>query len=235
MNTQSDPEAFNGDQMVGVELEKLIKRFGVIHAIETGTWSAKTTRKLRKMVTGQVITIDPDHSHLIEEFGPRSPFDLGQMGIRCIEDDSSRCLKEMINHCHQHDLRYGSTLTPILFYLDAHGGGINNTSTNPLREELQQIAACSDCHNNCVIFIHDFLNPKYPDPVTGYGYTWGGWFLKDEQHPELGHLAEPLSYSVLERFGCLPKIFPGGWDYHHNDEAVGTKRGVIYIYPKGGQ
>lgn len=225
---------FNGDTHVGIELDKLIKRFGVLHAIETGMWAAATTRQLRKMVAGRVITFDPDFSHLYEEFGENAVVHLKLLGIEPVEADSSVALHNGIDACHQRDLdnTHPGRITPILFYLDAHGGGVNGTSTNPLREELEQIASRSSCHNNCVIFIHDFLNPKYPDPVTGYGYTWGGWFLNDPDHPELGHLAEPLSYSVLERFGCLPKIFPGGWEFHHNNVATGTQRGVIYIYPK---
>jgi hypothetical protein len=210
---------FNGDRLVGRELAKLIARFGVLHAIETGMWSAHTTRELRRMVKGQVLSFDPDQSNLIKEFGPDAVGDLLRLGIQPVMADSSRQLGWGIRQCHEHDLVHEprERLTPILFYLDAHGGGINGTSTNPLREELEQIAQNTWCQNNCVIFIHDFMVPG-----KEWGYTWGDW----------GRGAEPLSYSVLEYFGVLPRLFPGGWDYHYNEKAEGVQRGMLYLYPK---
>lgn len=208
--TPTPYEAFNGDSHVEAELNKLIARFAVKHCIETGMWAAKTTRQLRTMVSGQVITMDPDFSNLIKEFGPTAVYDLATLGISPRQQDSAVDLHDII---HSFDDE-----APVLFYLDAHGGGINGTSTNPLREELEQIADSPWCHNNCVILIHDFQNPNHPD----WGYNGGDWFGQ----------AEPLSMALLQKFDVLPRIFPNGWEHHYNEATTGIARGVVYIYPK---
>jgi hypothetical protein len=92
---------------------------------------------------------------------------------------------------------------PILFYLDAHWG-----AHSPLLEELQAIRKCQ---KPPVIVIHDFQNPYRDD--LGYD-TW-------DVGPYTMELIEPI----------LEQIYPGGFLHHHNIEACGQRRGVVYIEP----
>lgn len=92
---------------------------------------------------------------------------------------------------------------PILFYLDAHWGG-----HAPLLEELEAIRKCQ---KPPVIVIHDFCNPYRDD--LGYD-SW-------DIGPYTMELIEPL----------LKEIYPGGYEHHHNIEACGQRRGVVYIEP----
>lgn len=92
---------------------------------------------------------------------------------------------------------------PILFYLDAHWG-----AHSPLLEELQAIRKCT---KPPVIVIHDFQNPYRDD--LGYD-TW-----------DIGPYTMELIEPVLEQ------IYPNGYLHHHNIEACGLRRGVVYIEP----
>jgi hypothetical protein len=92
---------------------------------------------------------------------------------------------------------------PILFYLDAHWG-----AHSPLLEELQAIR---NCHKPPVIVIHDFQNPYRDD--LGYD-TW-------DIGPYTMELIDPV----------LREIYPNGYLHHHNIEACGQRRGVVYIEP----
>ena len=195
---------FNGDIYIGKEIKKLIKQFNVNTIIETGTWSAHTTREFATYGP-KVITIDSTLNHLHEEFGPNSHEELKRLGIEYWVGDSSKLLGHLIKE--------RSTL-PLLFYLDAHGGGENGSNVNPILEELHQIAyPLTAVHN--VIVIHDF---KVPGKEFGFnGGDWGrGW--------------EPLSYELIEPY--LQRIYPQGHRYHYNSRATGATRGVIYIYPE---
>lgn len=133
-------KAFNGDPFVRRELEKLIAKHGVLHAIETGTWAAESTLAFREMVEGRVVTIETDLSHLPEEWQPDPVSAMAELGITLVHGDSGECLAGVIS-----SLECGPER--ILFYLDAHA------AWNPLLEELRQIAAWAD---EPVIAIHDF-------------------------------------------------------------------------------
>jgi hypothetical protein len=197
---------FNGDTYIGPEIRKLITRWGIKSIIETGMWSAHTTREFIKMCP-KVITIDPTWDHLFEEFGPTAINDLIKLGIKPIKGDSSKCLTSVIDDYAE---------APILFYLDAHGGGENNSNVNPFLEELDQISGSDRCKDTCVIAIHDFQVPG-----KDFGYNGGDW----------GKGWEPLSYTLIRDY--LSKIYTKGYNYHYNEKADGLCRGIIYIYPKG--
>lgn len=194
---------FNGDSYIGPEIRKLVERFKVKTIIETGTWSAHTCREFVKMGP-QVITIDATWNHLVEEFGPDALDKLVLLGAHPIQGDSAVCLLDVIKD---------HALAPILFYLDAHGGGENNSNVNPLLEELDQIAESELCRDNCVIVIHDFQVPG-----KDFGYNGGDW----------GRGWEPLSYELIK--SRVKKIFPKGHVHYYNTKADGVQRGVIYIH-----
>jgi hypothetical protein len=201
-------EPFNNDKFIGQEIRKLIEKWKIKTIVETGMWSAHSTREFATMGP-HVITIDSTFDHLIEEFGSQAVGDLQKLNIRLVQGDSSECLFSILETILAID-------HPILFYLDAHGGGENNSNVNPLLEELDQISYDDHCENNCVIAIHDFYVPG-----KEWGYNWGAWD---------GKPAEPLSYDLVKPF--LEEIYPKGFNYHYNEKAEGMQRGIIYIYPK---
>lgn len=55
---------FNGDHYIGEEIQKLVVRFNVQAIIETGTWSAHSTREFAKLAP-QVFTIDATPRRLV--------------------------------------------------------------------------------------------------------------------------------------------------------------------------
>jgi hypothetical protein len=92
---------------------------------------------------------------------------------------------------------------PIIF-LDAHW-----EQYCPLLDEL---AAIAEVGIKPVIAIHDFQVPDRPD--LGYD-TWNG---------------QPLRFSYIRP--SLERIYDvNGYSHHYNSEAIGAKRGVIYVYP----
>lgn len=197
---------FNGDTFIGDEIRKLIFRFKIKTVVETGTWSAHTTREFAKMCPN-VITIDATWNHLIEEFGHTAVDDLIQLGIHPVLGDSSKCLESVV---------FIHAKAPILMYFDAHGGGENNSNVNPLEAEFRQVASSWKCLDNCVIVVHDFYVPG-----KDFGYNWGGWGPNGE--------AVPLSYDVIKPW--VECVYPKGHSYHYNNVANGLQRGIIYIYP----
>jgi len=192
---------FNGDHHIGGEIRRLVAAHGIQSIIETGTWSAHTTREFRKMVPRRVTTIDTTDEHLIGEFGPDAARDLADEGIAMVIGNSNEKLAEVLRSHDDDD-------HPVFVYLDAHGVGC------PLHEELDAIASDPRCRDRAVIGIHDFLVPGEP-----WGYNWVDW----------GHGAEPLSYETIAH--KLPLIYPGGFRHHYNHVAAGCQRGIIYIYP----
>jgi len=208
---------FNGDTYIGPEIRKLIEKWKVKTIIETGTWSAHTTREFAKMGP-HVITIDSTWEHLTEEFGRDALEELQSLPrVKTVFGDSSKCLVDVIDdatHVHNHLEWIG---IPVLFYLDAHGGGANGSNVNPLLEELDQIQYSETCKDFCIIVIHDFQVPG-----KDFGYNGGDW----------GKGFEPLSHELIQNL--LNDIYPRGYGYHYNEKADGATRGVIYIYPKEG-
>lgn len=195
---------FNGDMFIARKLMQLIKDFGIQSAVETGTWSGHTTRELARMVPN-VWTIDSTFEHLYEEFGPKAKDDLRfKYLVNPVLGDSSIDLKVIIK----------KAVPPVLFYLDAHGGGANGSNVNPLLEELDQIGEFYKWPTGPVIAIHDFYVPG-----KQWGYNGGDW----------GRGFEPLSYGLI--YSRLEKIYPKGHKYEYNEEAEGLQRGIIYVYP----
>lgn len=101
--------------------------------------------------------------------------------------------------------------SPILFYLDAHNPNVDEEC--PLSEELEQISKSLDVPP--VLVIHDALVPE---------------------HPELGYATYrgiPISYDAIHT--QLDSIYHGGYySHYHNSEALGAKRGVLFIIPTVG-
>jgi hypothetical protein len=199
---------FNGDFFIAQEIKKLIALHQIRTIIETGTWSADSTRAFRNMLPlpDDVITIDSTSEHLTAEYGPAALDDLKAAGIHFILGDSSIELPKVLRR-----IRF-----PALLYLDAHGGGAHGSNVNPFLEELDAIANHPKARNRCVICVHDFKVPG-----KEFGYNGGDW----------GRGFEPLSYELIQ--SRLERIYPNGHAFHYNDQAVGAQRGIIYIYPKG--
>jgi hypothetical protein len=193
---------FNGDHYIGDEVRRLIAEFNLRSAIETGTWSAHTTRELRAIVPRKVTTIDTTTEHLLGEFGPGALDDLARENIRMVLGNSNVTLAQVLQ-AHESDDH------PLFVYLDAQGVGC------PLMEELDALAADPLCRDRCVIAVHDVLVP-----TRSWGYNWVDW----------GRGAEPLSYELIAP--KLPAVYPKGYRYHYNDAAAGCQRGIIYIYPQ---
>lgn len=199
---------FNGDHHIGEQIKGLVARFNVQTIIETGTWSAHSTREFAKLAA-KVFTIDVTHEHLIEEFGFHAVAELEAINIGVILGDSSQVLSMLLK---PHKLK--KSIYPVLIYLDAHGGSVNGSNVNPLLEELDSIGHEPACRDNCIVCIHDFLVPDKP-----WGYNGGDW----------GHGFEPLSYELIK--DKLPPIYPNGHEFYYNQEAAGCQRGIIYIHP----
>ena len=90
-------------------------------------------------------------------------------------------------------------------FLDAHWG-----EHCPLKEELQAIA---DTGIEPVITIHDFVVPNHPE--LGFDEIGG----------------QPFTYEWLkEDFDAI--YGEDNYNYYYNSEAVGAKRGIIYVTPK---
>jgi hypothetical protein len=90
-----------------------------------------------------------------------------------------------------------------IFFLDAHWG-----ENCPLLEEINEI---SKFDIDPIIAIHDFKT----DNVNL------GFDIYDNRHFDLNFINESLT-----------KVYPNGYDYYYNNEALGAMRGLIYILPK---
>ena len=92
---------------------------------------------------------------------------------------------------------------PTVFFLDAHWGAYC-----PLLDELDII---STLNTTPIIVIHDF---KTNNPELGF-----------DRYDE-----NDFCFEWIENH--IKKIYPNGFDYYYNTQAVGAKRGIIYITPK---
>lgn len=99
------------------------------------------------------------------------------------------------------------TDVPVLIFIDSHWG-----PSNPLLQELDIIAQTGN--KNVVLVIHDFKVPG---------------------HPELGFDTYPQENIIYEWAWIesrIDKIYGNGnYNHYYNSEAVGAKRGVIFIEP----
>ena len=195
---------FNGDHYIGDEVRRLIAAFDLRSAIETGTWSAHTTRELRAIVPRKVTTIDTTTEHLLGEFGPGALDDLRTRehpdGARQFERDAGtgasgprvrRSPSLRLSRCARCGLS-GS-------WEGARCAGGRPALQGSMRDRR------SRCSGSYAIVA---------------GYNWVDW----------GRRAEPLSYELIAP--KLPAVYPKGYRYHYNDAAAGCQRGIIYIYPQ---
>ncbi len=90
-----------------------------------------------------------------------------------------------------------------LIFLDAHWG-----NHCPLKDELSAIA---ETGIKPVIAIHDFYVPNHPE--LGYDSIDG----------------QPFTYEWLEPL--FEKIYGKSYNFYFNSEAMGAKRGIIYLHP----
>lgn len=95
-----------------------------------------------------------------------------------------------------------------IFFLDAHWGHIC-----PLKDELTAIAELR-LTLPPIITIHDF---KTNNPELGYDEYNGQPFEIDW---------------ILDEIGALNYYYNDNYTYHFNTEAVGAKRGIIYLCPQ---
>lgn len=104
---------------------------------------------------------------------------------------------------------YVSKRDKVLAFLDAHW--LNNC---PLLQEIEALSYYPT-HQPPVIAIHDF---KTDNPELGY----------DEYH------GQPFTYDwikpAVEKLNASFKDYRYG--HYYNKEAIGAKRGVIYLYPE---
>ena len=95
----------------------------------------------------------------------------------------------------------------VIFFLDAHWGNVC-----PLISELQGISALKS-DTPPIITIHDF-------------YTGNAEFGYDEYN------GQPFTYEWIEPYiKALEQSFSCKYEHYYNTEAVGAKRGIIYIKP----
>lgn len=141
---------FNSDPDCPPYVLGLLRRFGITHALETGTYQGGTTRWLAQMVkTVHTIENNPD---LVRENEARFR---GLANVQAHAGNSPTVMAAVLAHATDQD-RY-------FFYLDAHWNDYW-----PIRDELLEIAK-SRCRNNCLIVIDDFQVPDRPDiPFDSY-------------------------------------------------------------------
>lgn len=175
-------QPFEGDSLLEPLIDMFIKTRGIDCIVETGTETGATTNWFAERVA-KVYTCD-------------------------LEDKTDRPLADNVSFslCPSH--RMLDNMLPLyaanhklLLYLDAHVAPKNSA----IHQELEVIACQS--LPDCVIVIHDFQVPGYPE----------------------------LGYDVYDAFGALnyqyvqpwiQRIFPGGHRLVTNTAAVGAKRGV---------
>lgn len=92
----------------------------------------------------------------------------------------------------------------VLFFLDAHW-----QEYNPLLDELAVIAQAKNIIP--IIAIHDFKNPHHPE----YGFD--------------SYAGQDYEWSWIEE--SVKKIYGYNYRVSYNTDAIGAKRGVIFIEP----
>ena len=95
---------------------------------------------------------------------------------------------------------------PALFFLDAHW-----QEHNPLVDELKVIAENKFC--NSIITIHDF---QVPEKDFGFDYA------DSRKH-------QPLNWYYIKNY--IDIIYHDSYKHYYNEQAEGSKRGIIYIEP----
>jgi len=139
--------AFDGDNLIKLEFEKLVKQYKIQTIIETGTYLGETTVEFTKMVPN-VWTIESSTENLEKAQEKLSNY----VNVLCILGHSEQVLPELLQN--------KSIVRPLMFYLDAHW-----EDYNPLRDELVVISSSA---KDSVIAIHDFKVPNHPE--LGFDY-----------------------------------------------------------------
>jgi hypothetical protein len=130
---------FANDALLGKEIERLIKKYDVQSAVETGTYQGETARGLADMVP-QVYTIEVNPESFEESQERLS----GLSNVTGFLGDSEVILPDLIPKIKK----------PALYYLDAHWNG-----HYPLPAEVSAIA---EYDPSPIIVIHDMTVPDCP-------------------------------------------------------------------------
>jgi hypothetical protein len=138
---------FNGQERRTEAVRRIFARIDIASIMESGTYRATTTLKLRELDEAPIATIEANsrfyyYSRMRLLFQPR---------VTVFRGDSARVLRRLAN-------RPPWNRNPAFFYLDAHG-----QEALPLRDELETIV---NGWRDFVVLVDDFMVPGDP----GYGY-----------------------------------------------------------------
>jgi len=176
--------AFAGDGLLEKEVRRLVGRYGIQSAVETGTYQGATTRALAAMVPA-VYTIDIDPGFYAESRERLADVP----GVRQFCGASQDILPGLLPQISR----------PALYYLDAHWNG-----HYPLPREVEIIALHDP---QPVIVMHDMQVPGHPELLADpqrdgspYCYEWVRPMLEKIRMPwrhYYNEMAEGLQVGVL--------------------------------------
>lgn len=135
---------YEGDSFIHEELKKLVKKFYISLAIETGTFMGATTKRLSELVD-LVVSVEANE----ENYNKSKENCIQLKNVKLIFGNSAEVLPSLVSRLSPHQSHC------ILFYLDAHW-----EKYCPLLDELRAMA---DFKLKPVIFIHDFKVPGRMD------------------------------------------------------------------------
>lgn len=202
--------AFGGDKFINLEIERLVKEFGIKTIVETGTYRGETTIELAKLAKTYTIELNKDRFHTVQTFLKDNP------NIEMLMGNSPEVLKTLVPLIEK----------PVLFYLDAHWGRYF-----PLLDELKAILGSKV--EDSIIVVHDCY---VPDRSFGYDahYINSNWFVYVwnviNERLFKGSRKQRLDWEFIK--DVVYDINPN-YKHYYNKEAEGDMRGVIYIVPSG--
>lgn len=135
---------FNGDSLLHGEIGRLIGKWGVEVAVETGTYHGSTTVAL-SLLCSKVFTFEniPENSNIAESIFET----LNRGNIYLIRQSSDKGISDLVDDLKGHR---------VIYYLDAHW-----QDHWPLLNELKAIAMIGG--PKPIIVIHDFKVPGRPE------------------------------------------------------------------------
>ena len=136
---------FASDHLLGEEIQRLIVRYGIQSAVETGVYQGVTTRALAEMVPA-VYAIESDDARFTESRERLA--DLPD--VRIYHGGSQDILPEIIPQITK----------PALYYLDAHIDGSAEDGHQPLPREAEIIAQLDP---SPIMVMHDMFVPDHPE------------------------------------------------------------------------